>query len=176
MYGCIGYGLPTFFILVKKVLYVNNIDVTAKIKLMIVYVLSGENNLLQNLKYWIPPNFKKVSKTSLPRSRRNFKLCKAQLPDHKRYYLSGLCVCLSFRKAKLWNGWAFKASYVWQLFFSLSPFVRLIFILHSNLCCGIFLSPCKLDVLFLEYICFCPAMLFAYSSSDIEGLFSSYYF
>lgn len=143
---------------------------------MIVYPIEFIDHLLQILKYGILPHFRKVSKTSLPISKRNFKLCKAQLPDHKRYYLSGVCVCLSFGKAKLWNGWAFKASYVWQLFFSFSPFVRLIFILHSNLCCGISLSPCKLDVSFLEYICFCPAMLFAYSSSHIEGLFSSYYF
>lgn len=127
-------------------------------------------------KYWIAPDTKKVSKTSLPRTRRNFKLCKVQLPDHKRYYLSGVCVCLSFRKEKIvkWKGFE-DILHMAALPFIL-PFCQLIFISHSNMCCGIFLSPCKLDVLFLEYISFCPAMLFAYSSSDTEGLFSSYYF
>lgn len=102
-------------------------------------------------------------------------MCKAQLPNHKRCYSGGVHVCLLIRKPKLWNGWAFKAYYTCQLFFSFSSFVRLIFILHSNLFCDIFLSHCKPYVLFHEQTSLCPAMHFAYSNSDKESLFSSYY-
>lgn len=91
----------------------------------------------KNFKYWIPPDMKKVSKTSLPRTRRNFKLCKAQLPDHKRYYLSGVCVCLSFRKEKLWNGRALKTSSIRQLFLSFSPLSGLS-LFHTQTCAVVF--------------------------------------
>ena len=56
------------------------------------------------------------------------------------------------------------------LLFILFPLqAYLFFFLHSNSFSDIFLSPCKPGVLFLEKTSLCPALLFAYSTSDTEG-------
>lgn len=96
-----------FFTLGRKVLYVNNMKIkfVSPIEFM-------DHQSFTKFKTFCSCDFKKNSKTSFPKSRRNFKICKAQLPDHKRCCLGGIRVCLSFRKPKLWNGWAFEASYV----------------------------------------------------------------
>lgn len=64
--------------------------------------------------------------------------------------------------------------YVSSSFHSL-PFIGLS-LFYTQTCSDIFLFPCKPGVLFLEKTSLCPALLFAYSSSDTEGLFSSCYY
>lgn len=106
---------------------------------------------------------------------RNWNMQTWDFLDHKRCYLGGGCVCLCFRKPKLWNWWTSKVTCM-LAFFSFSSFYRLIFYFYTQtFALWYFPSSCKPGVLFWKDL---PLSLlcFLHSSSDTEGLFSSCYY
>lgn len=119
----------------------------------------------------------KDSTTSFSKSRRNFKICKAQLPDEKRYYWCTYSLCLLImQKTKIVKRLGFSGilCMLALLFILLLCQAYLYFALKLPL--WYFCLPANLMFYSLNRFPFVLPYFFAYSSSDIGGLFSSYYF